>query len=59
MTADTRKDRSNKRRHPRNFREWREFWWLWVTNASFRNAPDKRRAFYEHLLARHYERRFR
>jgi hypothetical protein len=31
-----------------------EFAWLWLSSAKFRSHPDKRRAFYEHMMVKAY-----
>ena len=40
---------------PRNFTEWIEFYWLQVVNPTFRRARDKRKAYFEHRLAKLYD----
>jgi len=43
-----------RRRPPRNLTEWIEFCWLFASNPIFRAAPDKRKAYFEHRLAKIY-----
>jgi hypothetical protein len=37
---------------PSNLSQWVEFFWLWLANPTFREARDKRKAYYEHCLAK-------
>jgi len=39
---------------PRMFTEWIEFYWLHLVNPTFRAARDKRKAYFEHRLAKLY-----
>jgi len=39
---------------PSGLSQWIEFYWLIATNATFRAAPNKRRAYYEHRLGKFY-----
>ena len=39
---------------PKNLGEWVEFCWLLATNTAFRAAPDRRKAYFEHRLAKIY-----
>jgi len=44
------------KRPPHNLRQWLEFLWLWFSNPTFRASPNKRRAYYEHCVAKHLSR---
>jgi hypothetical protein len=37
---------------PTNLRQWLEFCWLWLSSPTFRNSRNKRKAYYEHILAK-------
>ena len=37
---------------PTGFKQWMEFFWLWLSDPTFRTSPNKRKAYYEHRLAR-------
>jgi hypothetical protein len=37
---------------PSNFKQWMEFFWLWMSDSTFRNSHNKRKAYYEHCLAK-------
>ncbi len=39
---------------PVKLTEWVEFCWLYVINAGFRAAPNKRKAYFEHRLGKIY-----
>lgn len=44
-----------KTKHPpAKLSEWVEFCWLLVTSPVFQSAPDKRKAYFEHRLAKVY-----
>lgn len=44
---------------PHRLAEWIEYYWLLLSNHAFRSAPDKRKAFFEHRLAKGYNTPFR
>jgi hypothetical protein len=37
---------------PCDWLQWMEYIWLCISNPTFRNSRDRRRAYYEHCLAR-------
>jgi hypothetical protein len=37
---------------PYDLKQWIEYVWLLMSNSTFRNSRDRRRAYYEHCLAR-------
>jgi hypothetical protein len=37
---------------PNNWRQWIEYFWLIMSNPTFRTSRDRRKAYYEHCLAR-------
>jgi hypothetical protein len=37
---------------PSNYKQWIEFLWLWISDATFRRSRNKRKAYYEHCLAK-------
>jgi hypothetical protein len=37
---------------PYDLKQWIEYVWLFVSNPTFRNSRNRRRAYYEHCLAR-------
>jgi hypothetical protein len=39
---------------PRKLAEWIEFYWLLLSNPTFQAARDKRKAYFEHRLAKVY-----
>jgi hypothetical protein len=39
---------------PMKISEWIEFYWLQLTNPTFRAAADKRKAYFEHRLGKSY-----
>jgi hypothetical protein len=41
---------------PNKISEWIEFFWLQLTNPTFRAAADKRKAYYEYRLSKLYAR---
>lgn len=44
-----------KRQHPpHGLIQWIEFYWLILTSRAFRAAPDKRKAYFEHCVAKSF-----
>ncbi|HUJ10069.1 MAG TPA: hypothetical protein VL171_08590 [Verrucomicrobiae bacterium] len=39
---------------PGKLTEWIEFYWLLLSNPAFQAASDKRKAYFEHCLAKVY-----
>lgn len=37
---------------PCGLTQWLEFLWLWLADPTFREARNKRKAYYEHCLAK-------
>lgn len=42
----------NGKRPPRGFKQWLEFFWLCFVDPTFRNTANKRKAYYEHCVAK-------
>lgn len=42
---------------PHTLKQWLEYYWLIMSNPTFRNARDRRRAYYEYRLAKSLNRR--
>jgi hypothetical protein len=43
---------SKQKAPPYDLKQWMEYIWLWMSSPTFRNSRDRRRAYYEHCLAR-------
>jgi len=43
---------ANGKLPPSNVKQWLEFFWLWLSNPTFRHSRNKRKAYYEHCLAK-------
>jgi hypothetical protein len=43
---------------PSSVAQWLEYFWLWFSDPTFRNAANKRKAYYEHCLAKNICRSF-
>ena len=41
---------------PSGLKQWAEFYWLWLIDPTFRAAHNKRKAYYEHRLAKNISR---
>lgn len=37
---------------PHNWKQWLEYFWLFLSDPTFRQARNRRRAYYEHRLAK-------
>ena len=51
---------NQRRKHPEKYPpyhwyEWFEFFWLWIANPTFQHSPDKRKAYFEFRLGKHFE----
>lgn len=42
---------------PHTLRQWIEYYWLVLSNPTFRTARNRRKAYYEHRLAKSLTRR--